>query len=230
MINHQAFVDQEQSIYQKSFAKGTTLLEQQGIKPSSALVDSQSGYLVAVRHPPAIVDRVAAFSQRVASVVPAIVYDDKNMHATVATYQIDKGIRAPDSGVLRAICQQLTPFSSQRPLIMYGTPTAHNWYANSDTVIVGGSPALSFTDLIDRVTTPSSDQSSLVLKPTWGSHITAARFTEARSSDQVKDLVALLKEAPIVGESQVTSLDVGFFTFTKDGFTYTVHDRFFFKQ
>jgi hypothetical protein len=69
-----------------------------------------------------------------------------------------------------------------------------------------------------------AEERGLELRLPWGAHITASRFTEKKSPEQIKDLLAFLSEkrAVEIGESVPRQIDVGIFVLNKEGFQINV--------
>lgn len=72
----------------------------------------------------------------------------------------------------------------------------------------------------------ASAQTGRELKGSWGNHMTVNRFTSESSLDLAAQIVGLIRNAPTIGLSRPTAIDVGYLAATKDGFSYTTHERF----
>tara|TARA_Y100000310_G_C20659174_1_gene803690 strand:+ start:784 stop:1950 length:1167 start_codon:yes stop_codon:yes gene_type:complete len=235
----------EKEIYRKFKGIGfSSYIEIEKISPAAAIAEGQNGYIVLLRHPEEVVGPVTEHSQKIAQVIPSITYDDRNMHTTAITALVQPGVAEPDNEILNVLCRTVQYENrssllvrSITPLIEYRNEFKNNsWGYNKDTVIVKGKPNLMFTHLIqtlvhnfEELKDPNhSDVEEITfdLNPSWGSHITAARFLEEASPEQVEELERLIKVAPVVGVGKPTHLEVGHFNLDQEGFRIETYERF----
>ena len=102
----------------------------------------------------------------------------------------------------------------------------HNWGFNSDTVIVKGTPSYHFLDIAKRVVGNGKKQ-GLELKMPWAAHITATRFSEEMSPEELQGFFKLMQEAPqVLSGNQIKRLDVGYITLDKDEFKFNTVEQF----
>jgi len=75
----------------------------------------------------------------------------------------------------------------------------------------------------------SAEQAGIELNhPSWGAHITTARFTQSKTPAELSDFFKLMESAPIIGKSKPSVIEVSFFK-VGDGLEYQCHERFSLK-
>lgn len=210
------FLAKQEGIYEKFRASG---VKEKGLSPN--VPEKQGGYLVIFRHPDNITSRLENFSERVNEVIPIIKYGRENAHTTISDYMVGDDF-SPDETVLnglsRAVHLQLD--TTRGVEIDY-----RNWMLNQNTGIVAGYPNANFTNGAERIVEYAKLR-GLELHMPWGAHITACRFLEEGNQEQVDEVLRLFKEEKPLGASYPTSIDVGHFSFSREGLEITTHERF----
>lgn len=216
MMGFKEFIEKQTEIYGKFRREGVS----KGINPSNQVTEGLGGYLIALRHPSRITDALGAFSERIARVVPAITYGPRNAHTTVSDFEVSPEFHI-DPRILNVLGNSIISLrATASPEIDYS-----GWLYNGNIVIVAGKPNPRFLSLAESVI-EACKKKDIELRLPWGAHITAARFTESRPAKDLKDFLALMREAPILKKSKPTSIDVCYYHMDKKGFNLEVYDRF----
>jgi 2'-5' RNA ligase len=216
-MTFQEFLTKQGEVYDRF--RNTSRVKTLGLEPTIPQ-SPQGGYLIILRHPKEIAERVADFSRRIADSVPAVVYDAETVHTTISDYGIQEGFK-PDEGILRKLCQVVARRKiRETPVISYT-----EWLYNQNTAIVAGNPNETFLHLAEEIRS-EADKEGINLRPPWGAHITTNRFKEKRTPQELGDFFRLMQEAPILGTSRPEFIDVAYFDFSPDHFNVQVHERF----
>ena len=101
------FLTEEKNVYNKF--KDTSKVREGGIMPADAVLKGQTGYLVILRHPESVTEKVGKFSARIAREVPAIVYRKEIVHTTVSDYMLEafRPDFSPDENLLDNLCNSI---------------------------------------------------------------------------------------------------------------------------
>lgn len=199
MINQKEFVEKQKSIYENSFDAKS--IAETGILPSNA-VNERDGYLVVLRHPTDIVERVSSFTDRIAEVVPVMPYTRDNTHTTIFAQGMQHR-PASEHSMDQRIIDQLSESITEEDDLNGVTIPYQDWLYNKDSVIVKGIAGVDFVGLANKVLSACS-----VAKGPWGGHITSARFTNERDAEGLYEFFDLMDEAPEIGTSNPEYLDV----------------------
>ncbi len=224
----QEFLTGQEKVYTK-FRDASKIVETEGTKPNLPQ-NSQGGYLIALRHPSEIAERIEAFSRRIAQTVPLMVYDAKTIHTTISDYGIKEDF-APDKETLDKLsARDFYPFRKRNPRFkndnfLWPSISYDNWLYNQNTLLVAGRPNEDFFDMVQGVYS-SGQETGIQLRMPWGAHITAGRFTEQTTPKELSDFFKLMKEAPVLGTSDPEVVDITCFDFSKGGFKLTTHGTF----
>ena len=181
--------------------------------------ESQGGYIIVLRHPEDISERVSSFSKRISSCVPALTYDRDTIHTTLSDH-IPEGVFEPDQSILRNLCDAVSNIERTPPSIDYTS-----WLYNPNTVLVAGNPDKKFLEMIEKIKAEMQEKETELRLP-WGAHITTNRFTERKTNRELFDFFKLMQEAPVLGKSKPKYIDVGHFSFSEQGFRITTYERF----
>ncbi|MBI2580055.1 MAG: hypothetical protein HYW27_04085 [Candidatus Aenigmarchaeota archaeon] len=224
MTSYAEFMAKQNRIYDKF--RDTSGITAEGTNPSKEVLEGRGGYIIAFRHPPKITDPLAVFSERISRTIGALVYGTENAHTTIATYGIKPDFSRDDTILDEmAAAASLTHLDiedpesgcKESPEIDYG-----EWLYNQDSVIVAGMPNERFVHAIN-----STVEYPLEFRPSWGAHMTGARFRERALPEQLVEFFNLMKEAPRLGRSRPTSIDAGHFLLTQEEFRFVTYDRFY---
>ncbi|MDD5192190.1 MAG: hypothetical protein PHH54_00155 [Candidatus Nanoarchaeia archaeon] len=218
-MEFQEFLRKQEEVYDKF--RDTSKLQNEGTKPD--IPKSQGGYLIVLRHPLEIAQKIEEFSRRISQAVPAIVYDSATVHTTISDLGI-KGNFAPEKDTLERLC------NSVRGALIVNKPTISylEWLYNQNTVIVAGMPNQVFLEVAQNVYS-SAEGNGVQLRLPWGAHITSNRFAEQKSPEELTDFFKLMNEAPVLGNSVPKNIDVAYFDFSPKGFKTTTYERFSLK-
>jgi hypothetical protein len=215
------FLAGQEGIYQKfrSFHFGAARTE--GVKAHT--LTGKGGYFVVLRHSDPVAQNVGSLSREIDTRhVPSLVYDPYNVHTTIFDYNVVLNF-SPDEAILGKMVkgtENALTGARNLPRITYTS-----WLINSDTVIAAGVPDRRFFELVQQITCNVKAE-GIEARAAWGAHITAARFREVRSSEQVQGMLKLLDETLPLGESVPIAVDVGYFQITPDVFNFQTHRRF----
>jgi len=216
----------------KTLKKAAKKVQKTGTKPS-LLKGCKGGYLIAFRFSQQVTEIVGKLSEKINKIIPSLVYDGKNAHTTI--YTIDHkgdGTFYPNPEKLRVFANHIHDLEKElsAPQIVF-----RGWLYNESTVIASGTPTKEFYEAFDKIGYKiCSEVSSDLIKP-WGAHITTARFKEEKSAEQMQEFFHLMRTTPAIstqkkknrnytGIVKPTSIDVGSFDFSAEGFEYTVSD------
>ena len=215
-MEFQEFLRKQEEVYNRF--RDTSKLQTEGTKPN--IPQSQGGYLIVFRHHSDIANGVEGFSRRISQAVPAIVYDSATIHTTISDLGIKENF-APETDTLERLCNSVRgALIVSKPLISYS-----EWLYNQNTVIVAGIPNQAFLEVAQNVYS-AAEGNGVQLRLPWGAHITANRFAEQKSPEELKDFFKLMKEAPVLGNSIPENIDVAYFDFSPKGFKTTTYERF----
>ncbi|MFQ5531488.1 MAG: hypothetical protein ACE5ES_02630 [Candidatus Nanoarchaeia archaeon] len=211
------FLEKQGEIYRKF--KDTSEVKANGVKSHN--LAGKGGYLVIFRPQQRIADKVEKFTQRIAQVVPSIPYGAETVHTTISDYKVGENFK-PEQVILDGLSRAVHSVHGQLKGVNMGFNRP--WLYNAGAVIVPGYPNRAFFDSCQAVINSAGNQ-GLELRQPWGAHMTTARFTEDVPPKQLEDFFTLMGEAPILGESEPPSIDVGYFQAERNSFTvHTVHE------
>lgn len=217
-MNLEGFLEKQNSIYE-DFRKSP--IKEKGTMPSDN-INGQSGYIACFRHPDSITLPVSRFSHKILEKIPGIPYDINNIHTTIFTYQVNNTSKFNlDKKVINKLYEiiQKIPDKSDDPIISY-----NEWLNNQDTIIFGGTPNESFVKYTEKLV-EEANKIGIKTKMPWGSHISAFRFSEKLSPDKMNDYFECFKKAPHGLVSYPSSIDVGYFILSHDGFMLKTLER-----
>lgn len=212
------FLEKQNSIYE-DFRKSS--IKEKGTMPSDS-INGQSGYIACFRHPDSVARSVSDFSHKILESIPGIAYDINNIHTTIFTYKVENTAKFnPDKKIINTMLEivQKIPDKAGDPIISYG-----EWLNNQDTLIFGGNPDESFVKYVDEFV-QEANKMGIKTKMPWGSHISAFRFSEKLSPDRMNNYFDCFKKAPHGLVSYLTSIDVGYFILSRDGFMLKTLER-----
>ncbi len=213
------FLNRQNAILSKAF-RNNVQLKEQGTTPD--LPSQEHAYYVALIHSSDINSKVTDFSRQVASRVPALMYDPTNIHTTLANGYITRGEFTADPQKLDKLIDLLSGLRSKKvPRLVY-----HAWLPNQTTTIAAAYADQAFFELALSIHEETRNR-GLDLNFPWGSHISASRFTERRSPDQLEELFSFVEEAEPLGESKPVKIAVGIAETTPTSFTLEEHGSIF---
>ncbi len=211
------FIEKQEGIY-KEF-KDTSKVELEGIVPK--VIENQGGYIIAYRHSNNIVDGISEISEKVSKIIPSIIYNEHNIHTTLATFQVCDDF-AVDNKILESITNILY---ANLPLVKDIKIEYNQWLMNQDSGIVAGNPNVAFFENARKIVDYAGKR-DIQLKSPWGAHITVSRFLEKVSNEHTLELLRLFKSNKPLGISIPEYVDVGYFVLTSKEFKLNVHQRF----
>ena len=215
-MDFQEFLRKQEAVY--NGFRDISKVESEGTKPNIPV--SQGGYLIVFRHALEISQKIGRFSKRIFEEVPAIVYDSATVHTTISELGI-RELFIPEKNTLEKLCSLVREIViADKPVVSYS-----EWLFNQNTVIVAGVPNQGFFDVAQKVYS-LGERNNIKLRLPWGAQITANRFTETRTPEELKDFFKLMKESPVLGKSVLETIDVAYFYFNPNGFKITTYERF----
>lgn len=216
-MDFEAFLTKQESIYTRF--RDTSVLEAKGL--ISNIPKQQGGYLIAYHHPPRITDALCEFSLQVSRIVPAVVYDGTNAHTTISDFQVQYDF-SPDSKTL----ENLSEVVHANIQLFNGVSINYmEWLLNQNTGISAGQPNQQFFESATEIIN-YANKNGIQLRLPWGAHITASRFLEDKSPEEICELLRYFKTSEPLGESRPEFVDVGHFIFTPQGFNFRVYEYF----
>jgi hypothetical protein len=199
---------------------------EKGIVPSPS-IKGQSGYISCFRHYDNISLPVAKFSHKILENIPGIPYDVNNIHTTIFTHDVKNTLEfIPDNKIIEKISERLVHnvYNLKRwlppPSINYG-----EWLNNQDTLIFGGIPNESFVNYTESLVNDSYLREMNIKMP-WGAHITAFRFSKELKVDEMESYFKCFEKTPNGLISFPTSIDIGYFILSPQGFMLKTLERF----
>ena len=210
IVKNKDFLLQQDAIYE-NFRKAKEEVRKIGLIPN---IKPLCGYLVALRHPYEVVKIVDEFSQRVARVVPSIVYNKDSIHTTISDYGVSP-IYDPHKSILEGLVDSV--YSAVKcfnaPSIVY-----NEWLYNTNSVIIAGNPSSSFFELSKKIK-KTAERHNIELRFPSMAHITVSRFIERKNINELSDFLSLMEETEEIGVSNPNFIDVAYFSLNeKNGF------------
>ena len=204
---------QEQAvIYQTKFEGVRQVVREQGLRPDPVMPRRRGGPFVHFRHPPGLTSRLAELSRQINSFVNAVIFDEGNLHTTLAVSNRDnfvyntvldpvlKEIAAAVADGLRKVgSAAIEEMSIEYLQVLY----------NQTTAIAAGIPNSAYFDVISAVLADCQKVLSTFEEP-WGCHITLSRFLETTSGKQGCELANFLDDVDKLGVIHPASLGVGY--------------------
>lgn len=216
-MNFNNFLEKQNNIYAEF--RNQSKIELEGLNPK--LETNKGGYIIALRHSKSIIDAIEKFTYKVNLVVPSIIYDESNIHTTLATYEESSDFVA-DKDKLELISK----IANDNLSFIKGLEIEYNeWLLNQDTGIITGTPNEKFVEFVDNIIKVGKTY-NINLKQPWGAHITISRFLEKASYEKTLELLNVFKDSKFIGVSLPRYIDVGYFTLTKESFNINVYKRF----
>ena len=218
MIELETFLQGQQAVYDKFKATAETIRQEGTVPPKT--VENRDGYLIILRHSDEIIERCSDLSQKIAQVVPAMVYERIAVHTTISV--VGMQYRLPEQqemshssvGLLEdAISAVFRNF--QAITIPY-----EGWLYNRDTTIAQGLAGKAFVDVANLI--HQSLEKYLVAEKVgkvqlpWGGHITVSRFLEHTSPEQLAGFFHVVQNEPVLPPSTPEAVCLGYVS-VKDG-------------
>lgn len=212
------FLAKEREIY-GNFRNTSNHLQTVGLTPDPAVQREVGGLGVAVRHMD-VAHNITGFTRRVANCVPCLAYTDANEHSTLSsatrsnfTYSYTTTLTQlgdVDEDVRRILTTRTGKKMLKHASVEYGKPLT-----NQTTMILPGNPTSAYVDLLLNI---SDVCEPLGMKPSWGTHITLARYLEDVPATKAADLVALTQQVLPLGPVRPSAIDVCAFELNSSGF------------
>lgn len=210
------FLEKQDSIYSKI---GGIPLDETGIVP--AIPDHQGAYTIVFRHTQDVVERASEVSKKVSEIIPSIIYDESNLHTTIAVFGTSEKFNLENrvlEDLSKGVRSSLRDFS--RPTIDYA-----GWIYNKNSLIAQGIPDELFFYVVKQIER-ASNSNGIEISPTWGAHMAISRFLEERGQEEISEFERLMEQTPVLGETSPERIDVGHFIFTPEGFNYETYESF----
>ncbi len=185
----------------------------------STIEGVSGGYVLALRMPPRVAERIAEVSSRIQQVIPSIAYDGTNIHTTVLVFDVQKNF-SPQDGVLDQFAQCVRAVGKRNNIrVNYA-----RWMANRNSVIVSGAAPESFFAYC-RSAHGAVVHCGKKVELSWGSHATVNRFLGSGFVDEVPELLRICEKAKPIGVVSPVAIDAAYFMQTPTEFTFHTHDR-----
>ena len=217
MITLEAFSEGERKIIERDFVNSN--IHTEGTLPSAYMETGNPErveYGALLRHPDYIAIPTEEFSMRISDIAPSLACPREDVHTGLVQYRGDEDKDIVLKKLKEATYKALGSLKSPRM-------TYERWYYNQDTVIVAGEINEAFVDIMNGI---MSNYEGDGLRIKWGAQITANRFTEKRSPEELQEFFKLMKRAPELGLSRPTILDVISQTISRYGSTIEIYARF----
>ncbi len=180
------------------------------------MVKTHEGCMALVfRHNHAINSTIADYSALIGSAVPSMVYEPQNIQTTILPFGIcDEYHYTDDQAMIipvlvRCVQQALDELDPnfvrsreiefRHPLFSRGVVLAPGYPNVAQWSILHA--------IVEKVKNSSSLDQSKIRMP-WGSQCVVARFAQDVPASKLGKLFSLIPQAPVIGVSRVTSIDV----------------------
>ncbi|MDD7795414.1 hypothetical protein [Clostridium sp. 'White wine YQ'] len=213
-MNYDEFLENEEEIY--SEFRDTSKVMVEGLKPN--IQENKGGYIIALRHPDNIINNIKNITSKIYKEVKCIKYDKGNIHTTLATYNEGVGFKLINDDL-----ELISDIASNNRVLIKDTKINYSeCLINQDSIIVAGTPNENFKEYLDAIER-EANKYNIKLKMPWGAHITIIRFLENIEYDKVLNILDIVKDNKKIGLSIPTSIDIGYFSLTKDTFNINVY-------
>ena len=210
MTNTTDFI-KEQNLGYENFRKLALETRVTGLKADPNLEKKVGGFYIALKHDSEILSSVERFSRKIASNVPAIIYDDTAVHTTLGSHLATMGMvvdpRKPKHQdiLLRMTWAVKETIKGWRNFSIDYTEYLHT----SFVAIAAGIPDPAFVTLVNRLVL-ACEKCEIDLKPAWDAHITLSRFKANVPAKKLAKFYRLFEETPPLGKSSPTTINVGY--------------------
>lgn len=232
---HEAYQEKQNGIYAGIEARGEALGVEAGLV--SDVTEAQGAYLVAWRHPEGITSQVEEISHAVGSLASALTYDRASLHTTLSDLGLAPGLvidprnNRDHEDILDMLANSVKAgLDTAGHRAIADRQIAFNRYiTNGRAVIAPGQASNEILDINASVKAASAQlgvNGGDGLKGSWGAHMTVNRFTTESDLGTAANVVDSLRNAPEIGLSVPTAIDVGYLAVSRNGFTFTTHERF----
>ncbi|WP_238884085.1 hypothetical protein [Clostridium sp. YIM B02551] len=213
-MNYSNFLENEERIY--SEFRDTSKVIVEGLKPN--IQENKGGYIIALRHPDNVINNIKNITSKIYKEVKCIKYDESNIHTTLATYNECVGFK-----LIKDELELISNIAINNRLIIKDTKIYYSeCLINQDSIIVSGTPNENFIEYLDSIEREAS-RYNIKLKMPWGAHITIIRFLEQVEHDKILNILDIVKDYKEIGLSIPISIDIGYFSLTKDTFDINVY-------
>lgn len=186
-----------------------------------------AGCLLVLGYGPELTTPLAQLSRNIAAQMPALIYDENNLHTTLATGPKMPPFKQSDDNH-RQLFNQFERFlhQSAAPLIQTNLARIHirleGLIYNSSSLIAAGQANQAFWDLAEQLTN-AAQRCGLSLNMPWGSHITVSRFLPEASDPTV--MAQLVSTCALPGQIQPGSVQLVWFECDARGFRFIRSSR-----
>lgn len=221
------FLEQEKTIYE-TFRQQAEIAREAGLRADPALEQRVGGIGVVVRHP-SLAKQLTRITRQLAQDITCFAYRATHVHSTLCAYSEPGFVFDPDAHTTilaelanetASVLATLSDTQRKESKVTYGKPLH-----NRTTVVVPGIPTRAYVDLLLAINDVC--QTVLDVRPSWGSHITAARFLcDHTPSEAASFFEFMRKHAKPLGNVQLTTINVCTFCVEDDRFTLSVAHEF----
>lgn len=208
------FQETQERVY--SMFRGGTYKEG-GLVPNMRL---EEAYIIALRYPKDISDKVTSLSKEIADRITATIYENytlDNIHTTlgvIGKVTREEDLFEPDKDIIDYLTQltERVVSAAEAPRIMF-----NEWGINSNTIIAMGYSNEKFFRIPFEI--EDGYQRDLSFELPWGAHITTSRFLENLSPIEVKNsgIIELIEKTDPLGPCFPDKIDVGTYLFEENG-------------
>lgn len=170
-----------------------------------------SGFYVNLTHSAEAARRAAEFSRGLGALIASTVYNEGDVHTTLASMAALKFQVDPYEAKHVAIMDELAAVAREAVSDLHGRIAIdYDRYLHTDVVaIAAGMPNEAFVELFSAIIR-GAKRRGMDLKPPWAANITLARFTGAFPADGLGQFFRFFKTAGVPGRSIPTRLNVGY--------------------
>ncbi|MDO8518352.1 MAG: hypothetical protein Q7S26_03625 [bacterium] len=210
MSKYDRFFDVQEAKYAGIRAAGIKT-RSTGLRHDPALQKRNGCVSIALSHPLAIEQGIADFSRLIAGVVPALVYEAKDLHTTLCSGRTEENFfpRAR-AGLIEELGDLARVVASTLRLISAGSiEITYTRYLHNDSVVIAaGEPNNAYVDLVGHIA-GFAEGLEVIVYPAIDAHITVSRFTQSVGPEQLGNFFSLMEqEGP--GVSVPDKLHVGY--------------------
>ncbi len=227
MERYEQFLQNEQSIYDK-IRKQEATLHESGLSADPAIKRKIGGLAVVARHQ-RLVGKLSTLTCSLKGCFSCLVYDGTNEHSTFCVKDEPDFVFNPClhkeklialAETVAAVLANMSIAQQRECIVRYDKPLY-----NATTVILPGEPRQAYVDLL--LTISDTCTKRVYVRPSWGSHITIARFLRAHQPSEIESFLRFMSlRAQAVGENLLDTIDVIVFRTTHEAFQLTTFERF----
>jgi len=186
----------------KKFARDSDkirVVQAKGIKP---VLKPEKGYIIALRFSPEVEEVVKTLAGKIAQTAPAIAFQE--VYTPIAAIT-DKNEAYSVQNIEQSLAE-LIGSGTTREIKSLDAPGLlfRSWLCNQKQVVAIADPTRSFFEIFTGMEYRALRQKNILLSTPKAVYVQAARFTEERTSEQLKDFLALIKTTPSIGQTLKT--------------------------